>query len=128
MNKLIFFIKPTAKARPRAGRNGFYTPAKTAEFESKIKIIAKQQNPKIIKGSPVWVSITFTFAATKKKTNILHSSRPDLDNLVKAVCDALNGIAWEDDGQIAILECCKRYADNNTIPPSIEVVYSEVEG
>lgn len=32
---------------------------------------------------------------------ILHGGAPDYDNLVKALQDALKGVAWRDDGQVA---------------------------
>lgn len=35
--------------------------------------------------------------------------RPDLDNYAKAVMDALSGLAFTDDGQVAILTMSKRY-------------------
>lgn len=41
---------------------------------------------------------------------IKHTKRPDVDNMAKAVLDALNGIAWEDDSQIARLSITKEYA------------------
>ena len=38
-----------------------------------------------------------------------HSSRKDLDNLVKFVMDALNAKAYKDDGQVCSLRCSKAY-------------------
>ena len=29
-----------------------------------------------------------------------HTQKPDIDNLAKAIMDALNGVAWVDDGQV----------------------------
>jgi Holliday junction resolvase RusA-like endonuclease len=29
------------------------------------------------------------------------TKKPDIDNLTKAILDALNGIAWNDDAQVA---------------------------
>lgn len=38
-----------------------------------------------------------------------HTHAPDLDNLAKLVKDALNGVAWGDDGQVAMVCMAKRY-------------------
>jgi crossover junction endodeoxyribonuclease RusA len=41
-----------------------------------------------------------------------HTKQPDLDKLVRAAGDALTGILWEDDAQIARYSACsKRYAE-----------------
>lgn len=39
-----------------------------------------------------------------------HRQKPDLDNLAKAVLDALNGIAYEDDSQVSELQLGKAWA------------------
>jgi Holliday junction resolvase RusA-like endonuclease len=36
-----------------------------------------------------------------------HTQRPDLDNLVKLACDALNGLMWTDDAQVACVSAAK---------------------
>jgi Holliday junction resolvase RusA-like endonuclease len=46
-----------------------------------------------------------------------HFQRKDLDNCVKFVLDALNGVAYEDDSQIASINCSKLYSD--TFPSTI---------
>jgi Holliday junction resolvase RusA-like endonuclease len=38
------------------------------------------------------------------------TSKPDMDNVVKAVFDALNGVVWRDDVQVVSLHCVKSYA------------------
>ena len=38
--------------------------------------------------------------------------KPDLDNFFKAVTDAVNGILYKDDGQIAAIVCRKVYSLN----------------
>ena len=45
-----------------------------------------------------------------------HTKRPDLDNLVKAVLDALNGLAWRDDAQIHTLNISKVVAAGDEQP------------
>jgi len=51
-----------------------------------------------------------------------HVKRPDLDNLVKAIKDALRGIAYKDDSQIFSLFCLKNYGE----PPRVEIQITTV--
>lgn len=60
--------------------------------------------------------IDFVFARPKshmRKTGIAKDApqlpRPDIDNLEKAVLDALNGVAYEDDSQVACVTKEKLY-------------------
>lgn len=38
-----------------------------------------------------------------------HKKKPDIDNLIKGVFDALNGVAWKDDNQVSKVEAEKIY-------------------
>ena len=101
--------KPFAKQRPRFSRASgrAYTPKATVSFEDTVRQLAAQQFNEPLKG-PVKLTVYATFEPpkswSKKKTadhlNRPHIQRPDLDNIVKAVADGLNRIAYEDDGQI----------------------------
>jgi Holliday junction resolvase RusA-like endonuclease len=51
------------------------------------------------------------------------TSRPDTDNYIKSVQDALNGIVWKDDSQVVALIADKWYSDK----PRIEIDVREVE-
>lgn len=51
-------------------------------------------------GTAVEVRLHFFFARQRHRLGP-HAQRPDLDNLVKLVLDALNGVAWADDGQVS---------------------------
>ena len=48
-----------------------------------------------------------------------HTSRPDLDNLVKSVSDGLNGVAFRDDSQITELRAIKQYHSGDEGPQTI---------
>jgi Holliday junction resolvase RusA-like endonuclease len=41
---------------------------------------------------------------------IKHIKKPDTDNLLKAVLDGLNGIAWADDSQVIRVSASKEYS------------------
>ena len=60
---------------------------------------------------------------------IIHVSKPDLDNLVKALKDALNGVAWKDDTQVwAYVEpLCKLYAPREQCGAQVRIVMDEAD-
>lgn len=68
---------------------------------------------------PVMVDVVFYMpiprSLSRKKREALggtyHDKKPDCDNLGKLVCDALIGIAYKDDGQVAVLHVRKGYFD-----------------
>jgi len=51
--------------------------------------------------------------ATKLKDGapVHHTSKPDLDKLIRCVKDALTGVAWHDDSQVSKVGAIKIYAD-----------------
>lgn len=109
--------KPIAKARPRLGRFGnVYTPKKTKNAELLIRNLVFRQIKEPLLGA-LGVRVKFVFAH-KKKTGP-HVSRPDADNLIKTVLDALNGIAFKDDAQVCELFICKEYGKKDQIHFSV---------
>jgi crossover junction endodeoxyribonuclease RusA len=48
------------------------------------------------------------------------ASRPDIDKLARAVLDALTGVAFRDDSQVAKLDLLKLWVD--AIPPGVQVI------
>lgn len=52
---------------------------------------------------------------------ILPKVKPDIDNVIKGVFDALNGIAWKDDNLVVNVEASKRYGKQAHIEIEIEV-------
>lgn len=101
--------RPTPKARARVTKFGTYTPKKTRDFE---KAIAQELSIKAGKdwpaAGPVEVEVLFLFSPPKslsmkaqsERIGNPHIQKPDLDNLVKSIKDAMNGILVNDDGQI----------------------------
>lgn len=55
---------------------------------------------------------------------ILPSRKPDVDNIEKAVLDALNGIAYKDDARVHRTSGAKFYG----APPRLEITIKEVTG
>lgn len=115
--------KPIAKARPRLGTWGVYTPAKTSAWERHIKIAArKSMCKKQLLLSPIGLQVSFHMPIPKSyaksrslaaQHNLIYpTKRPDLDNLVKSILDAMNKIVFHDDAQVVALTCSKYYSIN----------------
>jgi Holliday junction resolvase RusA-like endonuclease len=51
-----------------------------------------------------------------------HTKKPDSDNMVKGVFDALNKLVWQDDNQVAVVKAIKVYGK----PPGIEITINEL--
>ena len=119
-------FEPMPKLRPRFsihhGRVLTHTPPKTKEFETMVAEYYRLAHSYTFEQhKPITVSIDFCLsvpASTSKKRKadmisgvIKHTVKPDIDNLTKAMLDALNGIAWYDDAQITMLHVSKSYAE-----------------
>ena len=50
------------------------------------------------------------------------STRPDVDKLARAVLDALTGVAFRDDGQVAELTCSKLFAERAGVVVTIRAL------
>jgi Holliday junction resolvase RusA-like endonuclease len=114
MIDLVIHGKPVGKARPRFSRRGnkvvTFTPRETQIYEQNVKSLAQvAMLGKAMLEGPVKVTITAYFAH-KKKTG-WHISRPDIDNVVKAILDGLNGVVFSDDAVVAQLVASKHYGE-----------------
>lgn len=116
--------EPVGKGRPRFSfKSGHaYTPAKTREYEDRIKSAFLESEQKgFPAGVPLSISLIFGFKipnSASKKTrekmincDILPMKKPDVDNVLKAVMDALNGLAYDDDKQIVKVWVFKKYSE-----------------
>lgn len=130
--------EPQGKGRPRfatrCGHAVAYTPPKTAEYE---RIIRKVYNltckGRKVECGAASVEIRAYFGIPKstpkwKRADMLAgilypTKKPDADNILKIVLDALNGVAYDDDKQIIEASVHKRYSDN----PRVEITISEIK-
>jgi Holliday junction resolvase RusA-like endonuclease len=89
-----FAGEPVGKAPPRLGRHGVYTPRKTAAFETALGWCARlaMRGRPLLEG-PLRVDVVATFAHSP-------TCKPDADNCLKAVCDAMQGIVFRDDAAV----------------------------
>lgn len=102
--------KPKAKGRPRAGKFGMYTDKATREYEQSIKDAYVADGGPLFEGS-VGMTVTFykeKITITLDSTESVSPLRGDIDNYIKSIMDALNGVAYNDDGQVINLKAYKR--------------------
>ena len=135
----MYFVvpgQPYGKGRPRASsRGGFvrmYTPATTLAYESEIARLAEMARgdwPVLATPMSLRVIAHHAIPASWPKRKQLQAlngevipGKPDLDNVAKAVLDALNGVIYEDDKQVIRLVAEKRYS----VEPRVEVYVHEV--
>ena len=100
-----------------------YTPRQTIEYENLIRAsYTAISKAKFERNLPLEISILALFPIPKyasKKTRelmingyIFPTKKPDGDNIIKAILDALNGVAYRDDSQICRVYFEKMYAEN----------------
>ena len=135
LDELRFTVpgEPQGKGRARvgniAGRARMFTPAKTVQYENLIALMAQDAMGGADQfAGPVLIEVTMHCAVraswSKKKQaqalagEMYPTSKPDADNCLKAVCDALNGVAWKDDTQVTDVRMRKRFSET----PRVEVI------
>lgn len=119
--------KPMGKQRPRVMRSGItFTPKETVNYETLVKLAYAQATREMFEG-PLHMEIRAYYeipkSTSKKKAELMRTNverptkKPDIDNIVKIICDALNKVAYHDDSQIVGCEARKFYSDN----PRVEI-------
>lgn len=117
--------KIIGKGRPRLNSyTGIvYTPTRTKDYETLIEqyFLMKYPQYKAIEGrAKVTIQAFFEIpkSTTKKQkegmldNTISPTKKPDIDNIVKVVLDAMNKFAFKDDTQIVKLEVEKLYSSS----------------
>lgn len=135
--KIVIPGVPVGKGRPKFSTFGgypkAYTPVKTVNYENLVKIAFQQTGEQPFeRETQLRADITAFFpipkSTSKKKLYemqnglLLHTKKPDCDNVAKSILDALNGLAYYDDAQICQLTVCKLYSNE----PHAEVVIKEI--
>lgn len=127
---------PVGKGRPRVARRGrftqMYTPEKTASYESLVKLAGHQgmEGRPVLAGAlavemDIFVPIPASWSKKKHAQalagEVLPTTKPDIDNVEKAVFDGLNGVVWVDDVQVVTVAKRKRYSEQ----PRVDVTVRE---
>ena len=127
MTDVITFVvpgEPVGKGRPRfvKATGHTYTPEKTSNFETLVRWEYHRQcdGMRFEDGEKLCIRVEAFFGIPKSKPKrvqkdmelglIRHTHKPDADNILKAVADALNHIAYHDDSAIVYAEISKKYS------------------
>lgn len=127
-------ICPVGKARPRVcvrgGRPHAYTPQKTKSFENAVRLFAQTaMRGRPPTDAPVSVSVLAILEppkswSKKRRADAVgrpHTQKPDADNIAKAILDAVNGVCFVDDKQVASVSIEKIWGN----APGVSVKVSE---
>ena len=135
--KLSFPLPSKPQARPRfnSRQKRAYEDKGMTNYKQTIGYYAMAARPELIDKGAVMVEVCFYIQApqyllkSKKKRQLVErevlycDKKPDIDNYFKAVTDAVNGIMYKDDGQIAVMICRKVYSLN----PRTELEITKLE-
>lgn len=123
MITLDLFGTPVPQARPKFFRRndhvGSYDPQKNLRDGFRWQIKGQYRNDPLL--CPLRLDLIFfmPIPASKSKLKkkqmanglIAHACKPDLDNLVKFICDAMEGIIFKNDSQIVEMHLKKIYSE-----------------
>lgn len=135
--KLTIPVEPQPQSRPRFTARGRYVHAYenkkitmykrmvAATYQSyfgAVKPTEKAIAVDVVFYRPVQKSISKIERQRRLTGESLPAIKPDIDNYVKAILDALNGVAFRDDKQIISLKAKKLYSDK----PRTEIEIKEI--
>ena len=123
--KFIIEGNPRGQGRPRATVRGRHAAVYEAKedtlYKNNIAAQVVAQKPEYIEFNPVSIDVGFYIQRPKyhydskgrvkeRYVDDCPIGKPDIDNMLKALYDACNGIVWRDDSQIVQVTAEKAYA------------------
>ena len=127
--------EPVAQARARTGKGFAYYPAKCANYRKTAALLLRSQyvgqpHPFGPVVGPVKLGLLFYRVRPKSNKSQWPTVKPDLDNYVKMLCDALmDAGVLADDSQVCALNAGKFWVEESSDPsvkfitgPGVEVV------
>jgi len=124
--KITIYGKPKGKGRPRFYQGHAVTPKPTREYE---QLIRSMWANKMLEGEiQVKIDIYYPLDSKANKAQkelmlankIRPCKKPDIDNVIKIVLDALNGVAYNDDAQVTEVIANKYYSDKPRLEIEVE--------
>lgn len=126
--KFVVYGDPIPWKRPGQCRNGRYDTQKSIKNALGLIFSSGMNGKKPLIGRIKLVAIFFMPKPKSFKKNLFdewHTKRPDLDNCIKFILDAMNGIVYKDDSQVCAIIALKGYSD---IPRTDITVTEEFDG
>lgn len=136
--RIVFTLNGDPVGWQRTGYNGRtgakFTQKRTRQREADIAWAYKRAGGSLQPSTDDFIRISVLAvypipqsASKAKKTamvrgDVLPTVKPDVDNVLKLIMDALNGVAYLDDKQVVDARCAKMYADNPCTIVSLETV------
>lgn len=132
--------EPQGKGRAKIVKIGGFsrmaTPAKTVAYEGLVAMAAQQAMrgaQPLACACAIEVECIFAMPASMSKKNRVEAlagrmrptKKPDGDNVLKAVCDGINGVVWKDDVQAVDSRVIKRYGDTPAVHVRVAVLGAE---
>jgi len=129
--------EPVPMSRPRVAVRGkfatAYYPKNVQAYKELVRLQVRAQYKKAPLSQPLRVDVRIYRSIQKsgskrlkmdKQNGVVRpTGKPDVDNYFKAVTDPMNGIVWNDDGQIVEATISKFYSDD----PRAEVIVEQLE-
>jgi Holliday junction resolvase RusA-like endonuclease len=127
--RVVGFPIAQARARARIWQDGerqrvsMYDPATSRDWKRTVaaQVVAAAGSWAMVASDvPIAIELAFTLPrpTSLPKRVRHHTKRPDVDNLAKAVKDALRGIIYRDDAQVGRLVVTKEYG----VTPGVTIV------
>lgn len=140
---ITFFVDGIPKGQPRpkaffrGGKAAVYDPGTAEGWKGCVALAAQSKRPQQPLQGPLGLSLRFQFPRPKhhfrtgKKSDQLrdivpyfHTGKPDVDNLAKAVMDAMTQLGfWGDDSQVSEITITKRF---HNLQPGCEVTLHQL--
>ena len=119
----------------RGGKRWAIDPPRSREYKAKVRAYARRVcQPHRARDKP-WLAVSEyrpipkswsrKKRAAAREQKIYPTVRPDFDNVIKAIADALNGVLWEDDRQVVDGRIQRFYSDDPRVEVEIEAICPE---